>query len=167
MPRYRELHSEKTSLEGQIGLDCAELGKAGEPELAECDALSLVPLKDSLTSLAARAAALRSETAGIAARIDEAKRSSAMQDLIAVREEARARLRDLRDQALHAKAGRYLVEAVKKEYEQSRMPRVFERARELFSGFTYHSYELRLGKDEGAPRLVAVRVAQWRGAGTR
>ncbi len=158
LPRYRELHSEKTSLEGQIGLDCAELGKAGEPELAECDALSLVPLKDSLTSLAARAAALRSETAGIAARIDEAKRSSAMQDLIAVREEARARLRDLRDQALHAKAGRYLVDAVKKEYEQSRMPRVFERARELFSGFTYHSYELRLGKDEGVPRLVAVEL---------
>ncbi len=158
LPRYRELHSEKTSLEGQIGLDCAELGKAGEPELAECDALSLVPLKDSLTSLAARAAALRSETAAIAARIDEAQRSSAMQDLIAVREEARARLRDLRDQALHAKAGRCLVDAVKKEYEQSRMPRVFERARELFSGFTYHNYELRLGKDEGAPRLVAVEL---------
>jgi len=158
LQRYRELHSEKTSLEGQIGLDCAELGKAGEPELAECDALSLAPLKDSLTSLATRAAALRGEIAGIAARIDEARRSGAMQGLIAVREEARARLRELRDEALHAKAGRYLIDAVKREYEQSRMPRVFERARELFSGFTYHNYELRLGKDEGTPRLVAVEL---------
>ena len=158
LQRYRELNSARTSLEGQIGLDCAELKKAGEPELAECDGLSLVPLKESLTSLATKATALRSEIAGTAARIDEAKRSNAMRDLIGVREEARARLRNLRDEAFHAKAGRYLMDAVRGEYEQSRMPRVLERARELFSGFTYHGYELRLAKDEETPRLVAVEL---------
>ena len=96
LQRYRELNSEKTILEGQIGLDCAELEKAGEPELAECDSLSLVPLKESLTTLAMRAGGLRSGIAEIAARINEAKRGSAVQDLIAVREESRAKLRDLR-----------------------------------------------------------------------
>ena len=38
------------------------------------------------------------------------------------------------------------------------MPRVFERARAHFSGFTNHNYELRLGEDEGTPRLVAVEL---------
>ena len=158
LQRYRELNSEKTSLEGQIGLDCTELEKAGEPELAECDALSLVPLKDGLTNLAMRAGGLRSETAEITASINEAKRGRALQDFIAVREETRAKLRDLRDEALYAKAGRFLIDAVEEEYEQTRMPRVLERAREHFSGFTSHNYELRLGEDEGTPRLLAVEL---------
>ena len=158
LQRYRELNSERTSLEGQIGLDCTELEKAGEPELAECDSLSLVPLKESLTTLAMRAGGLRSEIAEIAARVDEAKRGSGVRDLIAVREESRAKLRDLRDEALYAKAGRFLIDAVEEEYEQTRMPRVFERARDHFSGFTYHNYELRLVNDEGTPRLVAVEL---------
>ena len=87
LQRYRELNSEKTSLEGQIGLDCTELERAGEPELAECDGLSLVPLKDSLANLAMRAGGLRSEIAEITASINEAKRGRALQDFIAVREE--------------------------------------------------------------------------------
>lgn len=158
LQRHRELNSERTSLEGQIGLDCTELEKAGEPELAECDSLSLVPLKESLTTLAMRAAGLRSEIAEIAAHVNEAKRGSGVQDLIAVREESRARLQDLRDEALYAKAGRFLIDAVEEEYEQTRMPRVFERARDHFSGFTYHNYELRLVNGEGTPRLVAVEL---------
>ena len=163
LQRYRELNSEKARFEGQIGLDCAELEKAGEPELAECDGLSLVPLKDSMTSLAMRASGLRSEIAEITARLNQAKRGSGVQDLIAVREEARARLRDLRDEALYAKAGGYLIDAVEEEYEQTRMPHVFERARDHFSGFTYHNYELRLGKDEGTPRLLAVELRSGEG----
>ena len=158
LQRYRELNGERTSLEGQIGLDRTELEKAGEPELAECDTLSLVPLKESLTALAMRAGGLRSEIAEITARVSEAKRGSGVQDLIAVREESRARLRDLRDEALYANAGRFLIDAVEEEYEQTRMPRVFERARDHFSGFTYHNYELRLVNDEGTPRLVAVEL---------
>ena len=158
LPRYHELNSERTSLEGQIGLDCTELEKAGEPELAECDALSLVPLKESLTSMAIRAGGLRSEIAEITASINEATRSRALQDFIAVREDARAKLRDLRDEALYAKAGRFLIDAVEEEYEQTRMPRVLERARDHFSGFTYHNYDLRLGTDEGPPRLLAVEL---------
>ncbi len=158
LQRYRELNSEKTSLEGQIGLDCTELERAGEPELAGCDALSLVPLKDGLTKLAMRAAGLRSEIAEITASINEAKRGRALQDFIAVREEARAKLRDLRDETLYAKAGRFLIDGVEEEYEQTRMPRVLERARDHFSGFTSHNYELRLGEDDGTPRLLAVEL---------
>ena len=159
LQRYRELNHEKTSLEGQIGLDRTELEEAGESELAQCDVLSLAPIKDGLSRQAARAGELRAEIAEITARMNEARSGSGVQDLIAVREEARARLGDLRDEALYAKAGRYLVDAVEEEYEQTRMPRVLERARDHFSGFTYHNYELRLGKGEGTPRLLAVELS--------
>ena len=158
LQHYRELNHEKTSLEGQIGLDRTELEEAGESDLAGCDVLTLVPIKDGLSRLAARAGELRGEIAEITARTNEVKSGSSVQDLIAVREDARARLADLRDEALYAKAGRYLVDAVEEEYEQTRMPRVLERARDHFSGFTYHHYELRLGKGEGSPRLLAVEL---------
>lgn len=158
LQRYRELNHERTSLEGQIDLDRTELENAGESELAQCDVLSLVPIKDGLSRQAARAGELRAEIAEITARTNEAKSGSGVQELIAVREEARARLGNLRDEALYAKAGRYLVDAVEKEYEQTRMPRVLERARDHFSGFTYHNYELRLAKGEGPPRLLAVEL---------
>ncbi len=158
LQRYRELNHEKTSLEGQIDLDRTELQKAGESELAECDVLSLVPIKDGLSRLVARADELRTEIAEITTRMNEARSGSGVQELIAGREKARARLRDLRDEALYASAGRYLVDAVEEEYEQTRMPRVLERARDHFSRFTDHNYELRLGKGAGTPRLLAVEL---------
>ena len=64
-------------------------------------------------------------------------------------------MRDLRDQALFVTAGEFLIEEVEQVYEETRMPRVFERARDHFSAFTFHNYELRLEKGAGTPRLFA------------
>ena len=64
--------------------------------------------------------------------------------------------KDRRDEAIFTGAGRFLVDAVEREYEQTQMPRVFERARGHFSAFTHHGYELRLGRDTKSPRLFAV-----------
>ena len=155
LQRYRNLMSEKTILEGQIGLDCTELEKAGESELAECDRQSLERFKDDLSHLETRASQLRNEIAEIHAEMNAARSGNAMQDVIAVREDARAKLRDLRDEALYAKAGKFLIHAAEDEYEHTRMPRVFERARDHFSMFTYHNYKLELGKGDGTPRLFA------------
>ncbi len=155
LQHYRDLINERTSVEGQIGLDQAELAKAGAERLAESDGLSLERLKDDLARAEARAGELRNEIAEITTRTDAARNGNGTQGLIAVREEARAKLRDLRDDALYARAGRFLMDAVEKEYEHSRMPRVLERARAHFFAFTHHNYKLELGKDNDAPRLFA------------
>ncbi len=155
LPHYRDLINERTSLEGQINLYQAELAKAGAEGLAESDGRSLERLKDDLSRAEARAGELRNEIAEITARTDAARNGNGTRGLIAVREEARARLRDLRDDALYGKAGRFLIDAVAREYEHSRMPRVLERARAHFFAFTHHNYKLELGKDNGAPRLFA------------
>ena len=155
LPRYRELMSEKMSLEGQIGLDRAELAKAGEGQMAASNAPSLKRLQDDLSSMEAKSGELRNEIADIMARMDEARSGNGMEALIAVREDARVKLGELRDDALYAKAGRFFIDAVQEEYETARMPRVFERARDHFFGFTHHNYRLELGRDGEAPRLFA------------
>lgn len=155
LDHYRGLISDKTGLEGQIRLDGAELDKAGEAELAAWDEESLERLKEDLVGLETTADELRNEIAEINAQTDAARGGQSVQGLIAVREEARAGLRDLRDETLYAKAGQFLLDAVGKEYEQTRMPRVLERARDHFLGFTHHNYSLDVGKEDGTPRLFA------------
>ncbi len=152
---YRDLVNERTGLEGQIGLDQTELAKVGAEKLAEADALSLEQLKGDLSRAEARAGELRNEIAEITTRTDAARNGNGTQGLITVREETRAKLRDLRDDAVYARAGRFLIGAVEREFEHTRMPRVLERARDHFFAFTHHGYKLELGKDNGSPRLFA------------
>ena len=156
LPQYRELRESATRLQGQIGLDQEELAKAAEAELADLDRASLERLELDLSSAADRADDLRRDIADINAQVNEAKRGNGLQDLIARRENARAELKNRRDEAIFSGAGRFLVDAVEREYEQTQMPRVFERARDHFSAFTHHGYELRMGQDTKSPRLFAV-----------
>ena len=155
LPQYHELTSKTTGLKSQIELDRTELEKAGEPALSDLDGPSLEQLGSKLAHAAGQASDLRNEIADVTARTDQARRANNVQDLIAAREEARANLRDLRDEALFATAGDFLIGDVEQEYEQTRMPRVFERARSHFSVFTFNNYELRLKKGDGSPRLFA------------
>ncbi len=158
LPDFRELTRQRERLESQIELDRNELEKTGEPGLTEKDSQSLEKLEAELTAAELEENRLRREIADVRAETEQARRGSDMQKLIAGREEARTNLQDLRDQALFATAGRFLVEEVEQEYEQSRMPRVFERARDHFSNFTFHNYELRLEKGNGTPRLFAIEL---------
>ena len=155
LPQYHELTSQRTGLKSQIELDRTELEKAGESGLSDLDGQSLEQLREELAHAAPQAGDLHNSIADVTSRMDQARRGNNMQDLIAAREEARANLRDLRDEALFATAGDFLVSDVEQEYEQTRMPRVFERAREHFSVFTFQNYELRLEKGDGTPRLFA------------
>ena len=143
------------------------LQNAGDAELVECDRSLLERLQGELSQAATKMAELWDEIADINAKVNEARRGSNVQDLIAVRDEARTKLQDRRDEALFAKAGRFLIDAVEEEYEQTQLPRVFERSRNHFSRFTHHNYELRLGKEAKAPRLFAVELRSGEGAGTR
>ena len=163
LPHYRDLKNKKTSLDGQIGLDRSELAKTGEADLGQRDKPSLERLRGELSEDAAKADRLRNQIAEIAADVKQARRGSSVQDLIAVREEARDRLLDRRDEALFAEAGRFLIDGVEEEYEQTQLPRVFERARKHFSAFTHHNYELRLSKESASPRLFAVELSSGEG----
>ena len=160
LPEYRDLTTQKTRLESQIELDRTELEKAGESDLSDRDGLFLEQLNTNLSDVASRAHQLRKDIADVSARMDQARQGNDVQKLIAVREEARADLRNLQDEALFASAGNFLLNEVEQEYEQTRMPRVFERARDHFSAFTFHNYELRLKKGNGTPRLFATDLVQ-------
>ncbi len=155
LPRHRKLQKEETRLQGQISLDREELGKAGELALGNLDSAGLERLERDLSAEADRVDTLGDRIAGIEAEVREARRGTGLQDLIALREDARAELEDRRDRALFAAAGDFLVGAVEREYENSRMPRVFERARDHFFAFTRHGYRLRVGSGSGSPRLFA------------
>ena len=156
LPGYRELQQSATRLQGQVSLDREELAKAGETALADLDRASLERIQHDLSAAEARIEDLRGEIADVSARVNAAKRGSGLRDLIARRENARTELKHRRDEALFAGAGKFLVSGVEREYETTQMPRVFERALAHFSAFTHHSYELRLGRDNDAPRLQAI-----------
>ena len=156
LPSYLALNNAVARLEPQIALDRDALTQSGEAALAGCDGLTLERLKGELSRSAERAIGLRDEIAGINAEVNAAKRGSNIQDLIAAREEVRMKLLDRREEALFEKAGKVLLESVEQEYEQTQLPRVFERARSHFSAFTQHSYDLRLGSEAKVPRLLAI-----------
>lgn len=163
LPHYLVLKSDATRLEAQIELDREALATAGEATLAERDGPTLETLQRKLSLEAEEAADLRDEIAAINAQIAAAKRGSDMQDLIAAREETRTKLLDRREEAMFAQAGKFMVDAVEAEYEQTQLPRVFERARDHFSVFTHHKYELRLSREADAPRLIAIDLGSGEG----
>jgi len=158
LPEYRKQAKAKAKLESQIELDCAELEKVSESDLAQKDGPSLQDLKAQLDQTSSRAQQLRDETADVSAQVTHASSGHDLEDRIAAREQARASLRRVRCEALFAAAGNFLLGHVKDAYEQKRMPRVYERARRHFSEFTLHRYELTLRLDAGSdePRLCAL-----------
>ncbi len=155
LPRFRELKDRSLRLESQIALDREVLERAGETRLAECEGPELEELQRDLAKSAETASALQARIAEITTEVEAARQEHGLQDLIAQRDRARAELQDRRDEALFASAGTFLVKAVEMEYEQSQMPRVFDRARGHFSAFTHNGYELRLSRDAKTPRLTA------------
>ena len=158
-PEYRELRRSRDSLASKIELLESDLGLAGETSLAEMDGRSLERLKSDLKQEASCAGELRDEIADINARVKLAREGTSMANLIADREAARDELRDLRDQALSAMAGKFLLDEIEEEFELTQMPRVFERARAHFTAFTRHGYELKVASGDSAPRLYAQEAA--------
>ena len=155
-PRYLELVTESSQINRDIDRATKELEENGQSDtLINCDKSQLEELKQNLTESASTADELRDEIAEIKAQVNEAERNYSLQHLIEEREQARSELKDRRDHAIFTTAGRFLVEEVEREYGQSQMPRVFERARELFSGFTHYGYRLELGRSAESPRLYA------------
>jgi len=156
LPGYMEQTGERTRLDGKVELDRTELEKAGEGDLVQLDKVALEELNEELLRAAASATERRNEIAEIKADVKAARRGHSIQDLIAARDELLGKLQDRQHEALFAKAGRLLMDSVEQEHEQTQMPRVLERARNLFSAFTHHNYDIRMSSDAETPRLIAV-----------
>ena len=153
---FRELRRRIDDLESRNAEDRDALDEAGESELTGFDATGLRRLLDQVAADADRAEELREEIAGLDAEVRQARRAGSLEELIARRDDAHAELAERRDAAIVAEAGRFLIDEVEAEFEKTQMPRVFERARDHFSAFTRHGYELRIGRERDAPRLFAV-----------
>ena len=138
LPRYRELKEKAKRFKAQIDLDRRELAKAGESGLADCDRTTMDRLARDCSAAEKKAPELHERIVTIEEQVKQAKSGNNLQELITLKENARSELQDLRDDALFAEAGRFLVNAVEKEYEQNQKPRVFERAAGHFSNFTHH-----------------------------
>lgn len=150
LPQHHELTGRKAKLENQIESDLDALEKASESGLCEQDEQSLEQLKADLSIAASQKSQLHQKIADLNAEEKQARGGADMQNLLVAREEARAQLQDVRDAALFAASGEFLVEEIEKEYEQSQLPQVFERAREHFRAFTRKNYELHVTKGDVA-----------------
>ena len=153
---YNELKNKRDALTISNVRMREKLNQVGESELCEKGVESLKELRDKLKLTASKRDELNEEILRVELEMKQARESTTVQDMIAKKETARANLRDQRDQALYAAAGHFLIDEVEQEYEQARMPRVLQRARNHFSDFTHRNYDLRLDKDPGNPRLFAV-----------
>ncbi len=158
LPDYRELIGDKRDLESKNDLDRKELVRVGEAELTELETHSIEKLKRKLETVSSQKRRFRDEIAEVRNKRDEARGGNKLQNLISEREEARANLRSLRDDALFVEAGNFLLKEVEEEHEQAQLPRVLKRAGDHFSRFTLHNYELRLEKSDAQPRLSAVEL---------
>jgi energy-coupling factor transporter ATP-binding protein EcfA2 len=164
LDRHRELRGKRDGLVTSIQLAQEKLASAGELELAQHDRERLQADKERLEEQARRLAELRSQIADIRAEVRQAREGHHLENAIAERDVSLRHLEERRQEAMRAAAGRFLLDAVKCEHETNQMPRVLERARELFSTFTHHAYELRVAPDD-AGSFVAIEARS--GAGRR
>jgi DNA repair protein SbcC/Rad50 len=159
LEKYMELKSKVHQLESKNDLDLSELDKASEAALADLDSAELDQLCADAAQSSTEAERLRDEIAKINAEVAAAKSGHVIENLIATRGDVLINLYECRSKVIYANAGRFLMDSVEREYEQTQMPRVFDRARELFSLFTKHNFQLQLGVEAGSEELLAKDLA--------
>jgi len=164
LDRYRELSREQSELSTKIKLVHEELDQAGEAELAALDLPRLTEEKAELENQSQRQDELSRQIAEIELDARLAREGHVLEDSIAKRNAALSELRDRRDEALAAAAGKLLIEQVRREHEMNQMPRVLERARDHFGTFTHHRYELQVSA-VGGGAFVAVDTKRGEGLG--
>jgi hypothetical protein len=125
--------------------------------LAKRDRASLETQQRQLGDQAGALETLHGDIAEIRAHVDQAREGHSVEDLLAKRSDALACLHDRQEEAMRAAAGRFLIETVQREHEINQMPRVLERARDLFETFTHQAYELRVAGDDAAS-FIAVKA---------
>jgi uncharacterized protein YhaN len=164
LERHRQLRRRRDGLVNSATPAEDRLKSAGELELVQRDREALEAEKRVLEARADGLDDLRSQIADIRAEVRKARGGHDLEDAIARRDRALGKLEERRQEALQAAAGRLLLDTVRREHETEQMPRVLQRARELFGTFTHHAYELRVAPDE-AGSFLAIEARS--GAGRR
>jgi exonuclease SbcC len=164
LERHRRLRGERDGLVNSIRPAQEKQTIAGELELIQGDRGRLEAEKRQLEEQAGGLNRLRNQIAEIGAEVKRAREGHDLEDALARQGVALGQLEERRREALQAEAGRLLLDAVGREHETNQMPRVLERARELFATFTHHAYELQVAPGE-AGSFVAVEARS--GAGRR
>lgn len=150
LPHYRKLRMDCDQRRARIDIDESRLRKSADDALLACDRATLEAEQERLEQQSSEHEALHRTASDIRAEVRSARAGSDVENAIAVRDAAREALRESRDFVLRAAAADFLLEAVQREHETEQAPRVLERTRELFAGFTHHSYELKVSTDDRA-----------------
>ena len=147
---HRQLRIDGDALATSITIAEPKLAKAGESGLVERDPAQLKAEKQRLEHQVMGLDELRSQISDIRAEVGQAREGRLLEDALAKRSMLLERLRDCREEALLVTTGRFLLETVRREHETVQLPSVLERARQLFSTFTHHAYELQVPADDTA-----------------
>jgi hypothetical protein len=164
LARYRELIDEIAKLAVVIERDESSLEAAGEAALAGVSIDLLNEEKSNLERKSEDRQDLDRRIVEIRLQAENARKGHVLEDAIAKKGSAMSALRDRRDEALAALAGKSLVERVRLEHETNQMPRVLERARSRFASFTHHRYKLDVSPTDGGS-FVAVDAKSGEGLG--
>lgn len=145
---YRDLCSERDGLVNNVRRGEARLTELGAENLMQLNEQALEEKKESLDKQAESIDTLIQDITRIEERVRTVRSAHDQEDALAERAEKLSALKDAQGVAIHASVGRFLMDAVKQEHENTQLPRVLDRARELFALFTHQRYELRLAADE-------------------
>lgn len=149
---YREAKNDLGRAEGRFGVAAERL--AAHPDLREASLERLRADLQETKLLAAELEPTRERIVRIETRIGEAKQKHDLEHAIAAEQAALDTLRATRDEEYRLAAGWVLGEFVRQQTRDRDRPRVFHRARELFSRITQGRYRLEFS-DEPQPGFRA------------
>lgn len=141
---FRREAATRESLGISIERGEASLLAAGEQALLDMDAGQLQAERSSAVAAAESLESLSEQKAEIEGDIKRARQGHVIEAGLSAKGKLLDQLEVLRDEALFASAGNFLLETVTREHEIDSMPTVLEDARKLFAEFTQHKYDLRV-----------------------
>lgn len=121
--------------------DLLELARAGERD-------HLARRHAETSEQAARLEELQDRRGRIRERIRQTGTRREREQALAAEQAAGERLEELRDQALDAETGQFLLDDIQDEFRREEEPELLRRAREAFGRFTHHQWDLRLSEHE-------------------
>jgi len=142
LPRYRQREEQLRELRTRIDYQTQQLEQAGQERLIELTGEELRRDQQTLEVGAARLEELRQTIPDLRGELRRTREGHGLEQALAARGVAGERLEQCLEAALYARAGRWLLDAVREEHDRSQVPELLQRTRALFGAFTHHSYRL-------------------------
>ncbi len=160
---FIDLRSKRDALINNVQIAKTQLAEMEAADLVELSVDELNQKKERLVEQAGLIEQLVGDIREINTKVGLARLAHGQEDALAEHAELLSALQDAQNAAIRAAAGRFLLDSIKQEHENTQMPRVLKRARELFALFTHQQYDLRLAPDESKSFFaVETRTDEWR-----